>query len=94
MTSNELLVLPLYGTTKYNYAVALQPLAQITASSWVVAVLSEQPWKDIDDLVNYATQHPGEIKFSHSGVGSLAHIIGEMIGTEKGIKGTSSFSRC
>ncbi|MEN6298933.1 MAG: tripartite tricarboxylate transporter substrate binding protein [Anaerolineaceae bacterium] len=79
ITSVEVLVLPLYGSSKYNYPTALQPLAQITSSSWAVAVQAEQPWQNIDDLISYAKQHPGIAKFSHSGVGSFSHILGEMI---------------
>ncbi|MEN6566109.1 MAG: tripartite tricarboxylate transporter substrate binding protein, partial [Veillonellales bacterium] len=84
ITAAELLVLPLYGMTKYNYLTDLQPLAQMTASSWTLAVQTEQPWQNVDDLVNYARQHPGQLKFSHSGIGSFPHVIGEMIGKAAG----------
>lgn len=84
ITAVELLVLPLYGPTKYNYSTALQPLAQITASSWVIAVQADQPWENVGDLVNYARLHPGELKFSHSGIGSFAHLIGEVLSRSAG----------
>ncbi|MEN6412170.1 MAG: tripartite tricarboxylate transporter substrate binding protein [Veillonellales bacterium] len=85
MTGAELITLPIYGTTKYNYISALQPLAQITSSSWIVVIQSKQPWKSIGELVTYAKEHPGELKFSHGGIGSFPHLIGEMINKESGI---------
>ncbi len=77
ITSAELLVQPLYGPTQYNYPTALDPLAQISTSPFVMAVQTNQPWQSVDDLVKYAKQHPKEIKFGHNGVGSLTHIAGE-----------------
>ncbi|MEN6567246.1 MAG: tripartite tricarboxylate transporter substrate binding protein, partial [Veillonellales bacterium] len=85
-TSTEVLVLPLYGMAKYDYSTATLPLAQIATASWAVAVKAEQPWQNIDDLVAYAKQNPGQLKFSHGGVGSLPHIIGETIGKEADVK--------
>lgn len=85
-TSTEVLALPLYGMTKYDYSTAMMPLAQITTASWAVVVKAEQPWQNIDDLVTYAKQNPGQLKFGHSGVGCLPHIIGETISKEAGIK--------
>ncbi|MEN6413758.1 MAG: tripartite tricarboxylate transporter substrate binding protein [Veillonellales bacterium] len=82
MTDAELITLPIYGTTKYDYISALQPIAQITSSSWIVVIQSKQSWKSIGELVTYAKEHPGELKFSHGGIGSFPHLIGEMINKE------------
>jgi tripartite-type tricarboxylate transporter receptor subunit TctC len=77
ITGTELLLQPLYGPAKYNYPTALEPLAQIVSLSMVMAVKSEQPWQNVDDLVMYAKQHPGKIKYGHTGVGGLGHVAGE-----------------
>jgi tripartite-type tricarboxylate transporter receptor subunit TctC len=77
ITGTELLLQPLYGPAKYYYPTALEPLAQIVSLSMVMAVKSEQPWQNVDDLVMYAKQHPGEIKYGHTGVGGLGHVAGE-----------------
>jgi tripartite-type tricarboxylate transporter receptor subunit TctC len=74
----EIILQSLYGQTKYNYPTALEPLAQISAPSMILAVQAEQPWRNIDELVSYARQHPGQLKFGNSGVGSLPHVLGEM----------------
>ena len=77
MTSTEMVLHPLYTSTKYNYPTALEPLAQISDISMVMVVQSDQPWKSVDDLVKYARQHPGKLKFANSSLGSLSHITGE-----------------
>jgi tripartite-type tricarboxylate transporter receptor subunit TctC len=77
ITGVELLLQPLYGPTKYYYPTALDPLVQITESPMVMAVQADKPWQNANDLIAYAKQHPGELKFGHSGVGGIAHVAGE-----------------
>jgi tripartite-type tricarboxylate transporter receptor subunit TctC len=77
MTSTEVILHPLYGVTKYNYPTALDPLAQISESPQVMAVQADQPWQNVNDLIIYARQHPGQLKFGHAGIGGIAHIAGE-----------------
>lgn len=69
---------PLYGPTRYHYPTALEPLARVATAPAIIATLAEQPWKNISQLVAYAKEHPGEIKFGHAGLGSSPHITGEM----------------
>jgi tripartite-type tricarboxylate transporter receptor subunit TctC len=75
----------LYGSTKYNYPTALEPLGQIFSAAMVMAIQSEQPWQNVDDLVKYARQHPGKLKFGNSGVGSLPNIISEKFAQSAGV---------
>jgi tripartite-type tricarboxylate transporter receptor subunit TctC len=82
----ELLLQPLYETTKYNYPTALDPLVQIATSPVLMAVLTEQPWDNLDDLIKYAKKHPGEIKFGHGGIGSIGHVTGETLAKSTNIK--------
>ncbi|MCC5465888.1 tripartite tricarboxylate transporter substrate binding protein [Pelosinus baikalensis] len=77
MTSTEMVLHPLYDSTKYNYPTALEPLAQVSDISMVMVVQSDQPWRSVDDLIKYASQHPGQLKFANSSLGSLSHITGE-----------------
>lgn len=79
MSGIDLVLQPLYGVAKYNYMTALEPIAQIAPSPFVIAIQGNQPWEDIDELIAYARQHPGEIKFGHWGTGSLGHFVGEML---------------
>lgn len=86
MTTNGVILQPLYGSTRYNYPSALEPIAQIAISPAVVAVRADSPWQTIEDVIEYAKQHPGEIKFGHPGLGSSTHIVGEMFAREAGIQ--------
>lgn len=79
------LLQPLYGQTRYHYATALDPLAQVMSIPLIVTVPVDQPWNSIEELVEYAKQHPGEIKFGHSGLGTAVHVAGELFGKETGI---------
>lgn len=76
---------PLYGETRYHYPTALDPLVRVVSSPTVLAVLSEKPWNSLNDLVDDAKAHPGEIKFGHAGLGTTMHITGEMLAKESGI---------
>lgn len=85
-TSNELLLLSLYGTGKYNYSTALSPIAQITAVPLLLAVQAGQPWQTLNDLTEYARKQPGQLKFGNVGTGSFAHVLCEMLNQAAGIK--------
>jgi tripartite-type tricarboxylate transporter receptor subunit TctC len=86
MISSDMLLPSLYDTTKYDYVTALDPLAQISSTPVVIAVRSDQPWQNISDLISYAKENPGKVKFGNAGVGSLPHIVGEMFAHYSGIK--------
>jgi len=73
----DVLIQSLYGSTKYHYSTALDPIAQVTTQSFVMVVPADQPWQDVASLINYAKQYPGQLKFGNVGIGSPAHIIGE-----------------
>ncbi|HWR42227.1 tripartite tricarboxylate transporter substrate binding protein [Sporomusa sp.] len=81
----EALLLPFYGSTKYDYPTALEPLAQVAAVPSVLAVQAGQPWQTLDALIEHAKKHPGQLKFAHGGVGSFPHVLGEMFAQATGI---------
>jgi tripartite-type tricarboxylate transporter receptor subunit TctC len=85
ITGPDLLLLPSYGPTKYNYPTALEPLVQVVSLPVVMAIKADQPWQTVDDLIQHAKKHPGKLKFAHSGVGSFPHLLGEMFGQVAGI---------
>ena len=77
ITGIEVILQPLYGPTKYHYPTALEPLVQIADLPMVIAIQAGQPWQTLDELIEYAKQNPGQIKFGHGGVGSIGHVVGE-----------------
>lgn len=78
VTGIDMLLLPLYGSDKYNYPIALSPIVQVAATPMVLAVQTNKPWQTLAELVDYAKQNPGELKFGHGGIGSFPHLLGEM----------------
>ena len=85
MASIELLLQPNYGITKYNYPTSLEPLAQFASVPMVLAVQANQPWKNINEFIEDGKLHPEKLKFSHVGIGSLNHIVGEQLSKSAGI---------
>lgn len=79
------LLQPHYTQTRYHYPTALEPLAQALKLPVLLSVRADQPWQNLEDLINYAKQHPGALKFGHSGLGSGIHIVGEMFVKEAGV---------
>ena len=68
---------PLYESAKYHYLTALAPLARISSLPNVMLVSADQPWRNVDEVIEYAKQHPGKLKLGNSGIGSMSHVIGE-----------------
>lgn len=48
----------------------IQPICQISYDPNIYAVQESSPFNTLEDLVNYAKEHPGEVTFGHTGVGS------------------------
>ena len=48
-------------------------------------VQADQPWQNVYELIEYAKQHPGQLKFGHTGIGSLPHIVGETFANDADI---------
>lgn len=77
ISSVEIGLHPLYGSSKYNYPTALSPIAQVTTAPWIMAVQANKPWTDVQTVIEYSKANPGQMKFGHQGIGSLSHIVGE-----------------
>ncbi|WP_245698200.1 Bug family tripartite tricarboxylate transporter substrate binding protein [Dendrosporobacter quercicolus] len=74
-----------YGTTGYHYPSAIDPLVQIMELPSVIVVRSDSDWNNINDLINYARQHPGAVKYGHGGLGGVTHVVGEMTAKKVGV---------
>ncbi|MFY0677160.1 MAG: tripartite tricarboxylate transporter substrate binding protein [Neptuniibacter sp.] len=53
-----------------------------------LAVSKDSPFKTLQDLIDYAKSHPGEVTLSGSGKGSANHLLQVMLNKEAGIKTT------
>lgn len=86
VTSVGIILQPLYGPTRYHYLSALDPLVQVVTVPIVAVTRAGQPWNNLDEMVQFATAHPGAIKFGHPGIGSPRHVVGEMFAQAAGIE--------
>lgn len=62
------------------------PVTMLAASPNVLVVNPAVHARSLKDLVSYAKAHPGELNFSSPGNGSGAHLAGELLNLEAGIK--------
>ncbi|MEN6414461.1 MAG: tripartite tricarboxylate transporter substrate binding protein [Veillonellales bacterium] len=60
-------------------------MQQINTSPLVLAVKSDQVWQNVDDLIEYAKQHPRELKYGHGGVGTINHLVSVFFEQSAGI---------
>lgn len=77
---------PIYGQCKYNYPTALEPIAQFANPPFAMSIVPNSKFKTLDELIQYAKEHPGEVKFGHSGLGAGTHVLAEMFARAAGIK--------
>ncbi len=40
-------------------------------------IKGDQPWESVTEIVDYAKNHPKEVKFGHWGTGSISHVVGQ-----------------
>ena len=62
------------------------PVTMLAASPNVLVVNPSVPARSLKDLVTYARAHPGELNFASPGNGSGAHLAGELLNLEAGVK--------
>ena len=64
------------------------PVSRIATASNVLVVNSALPAKDVAQLVSLAREKPGTLNYGSAGVGTPAHLAGEMLNLLAGIKVT------
>lgn len=62
------------------------PISRIATASNVLVVNDALPVKSVADLVRLAKEKPGALNYASAGVGSPAHLAGEMLNLLAGIK--------
>ena len=66
----------------------LTPITVLAASPNVLVVHPSVPAKTFKELIDYAKANPGKLNFASPGEGSGAHLAGELLNIEAGIKAT------
>lgn len=75
--------------TNYDVRKAFTPIAQFTNSPLLMSVNASLPFGNVKELIAYARSKPGELNIATSGVGTSAHLSGELF---KYMTGTNMLS--
>lgn len=76
----------LYKQLSYDATKDFISVHGMNFSPLVMLVPSNGPYKSVDEVVAAARAKPGEIKYSHTGIGSSSHLAPELLQRVTGIK--------
>ncbi len=62
------------------------PIIQISGVTFGVLVSAASPFRSLDDLFNFAREHPGELSIATNGVGTTPHVVLDELFTARGLK--------
>jgi tripartite-type tricarboxylate transporter receptor subunit TctC len=78
---------PLMQKVPFKPLASFTPIVVFAGSEHsALLVKSDSPWKTFKELIDYAKQNPGRVKYSSAGVGSGMHVAMEVIAHKEGIK--------
>ena len=86
VAGGPLWILPLLRQTSYDPVRDFSPITLIELSVNLVAVHPSLPVKSISELVSLAKARPGELNYATSGIGTTAHLAGELFKSMAGVK--------
>ena len=70
----------------FNFVRDVTPIAGIYSVPLVLVVQPTFPTRDLGEFIAYAKSNPGKISYGSGGVGTLAHISGELFDMMAGVK--------
>src|SRR5262249_38760971 len=76
----------LYDNLTFDFIRDITPVAGINRGFGVIVVTPSFPAKTVPELIAYAKANPGKINMASGGIGSVAHLYGELF---KAMTGTS-----
>jgi tripartite-type tricarboxylate transporter receptor subunit TctC len=85
MATVELATLPHLGLSPVSYE-NFKPVALINYDPSAITVRADSQWKTMKEFLDYAKQHPGELKLGNSGTGAIWHLAAATIEKGAGVK--------
>ncbi len=85
-SSMVLVPLTFQGTLPYDPAKDFEPIGMVSRIPLFIAVPASSPYQTLDDLLKDAKARPGAVSYGHNGVGSLAHLAGELLAQRAGVQ--------
>jgi tripartite-type tricarboxylate transporter receptor subunit TctC len=68
----------IHAKLPYDTFKAFTPVALVARSFNIAVVNPELPFKSIQDVIGYAKQNPGKLNYGSFGIGTSAHLAGEL----------------
>ncbi|WP_425436716.1 tripartite tricarboxylate transporter substrate binding protein [Paenibacillus donghaensis] len=81
----ELTILPHLGLLPITYE-KFKPIAQTNFDPSAITVRAEAPFKTVNEFLDFAKAHPGELKMGNAGTGSIWHLAAVTLERETGVK--------
>ncbi len=78
----------LYSKLPYDPVKDFTPLAQMVKSATVLIAPPGAPFNNVQELVRYAKEHPGQLNYASFSQGSTSHLNGELLQMRTGTKMT------
>ncbi|MEG0920621.1 MAG: tripartite tricarboxylate transporter substrate binding protein [Comamonas sp.] len=75
----------LYSSIPFDPIKDFTPIMQLAVAPYLLVVNPKFPASNLDELVAYAKANPGKVEYASAGNGTLNHLLGEMLKTQKGI---------
>jgi len=72
----------------YDPIADFEPITNIASAPFLLVVRNSLPVNSVKELIAYAKSHPGKLNFASSGIGSTAHLTGELLKRSTGIEMT------
>jgi len=74
----------MFSKLPYDPQRSLAPVSLAVSNALVLIARNDFPATDIKGLITFAKQHPGKVSMGSLGVGSSAHLAGELLKSETG----------
>ena len=85
LTAAQAVNAALYDKLSFNLVRDIAPVASIFHLPMVIEVTPSFPAKTLPEFIAYARAHPGAISYGTGGVGTVAHVGGELFKTMAGV---------
>ena len=84
--NSGLVINPIAATrSPYDPVKDFEPISILGLNPTAIDVHPSQPIKTLKELIDYARANPGKLSYGSSGVGTVNHLIGELLKSQAGI---------
>ncbi len=75
----------LISKVPYDVRKAFAPVAQFSSAPSIMAISPALPIQSVRELIAHAKANPGKLNYASAGIGSSAHLVGELLKYRAGI---------